>query len=77
MPRKRRSTPKPLPDSGLTRLLKALGNNAIPRFKHPHSGVLLSEQSSYDAVLHTLQDENHPDRYAIVTAALDALGDPA
>jgi hypothetical protein len=72
---KRRRTPKPLPKSGLTRLLNALNNNAIPRFKHPNSGVLLSEQSSYDAVYHVLQDDKHPDRYAIVSAALNALGD--
>lgn len=64
---------KPRPDSGMTRLLNALKDDTIPRFVHPRSRVLLTKHDSYQAVYHVLHDETHPDRTAIITAALDAI----
>ena len=72
MPRKR-TKPDNKPISGMTRLLKALKADKIPRFKHPHSKVLLSAEAARDAVHHVLHDEKHPDRYPIITAALAAM----
>jgi hypothetical protein len=70
---RKRSKPDTKPVSGMTRLLKALEVDNIPRFRHPHSKELLSEEASRDAVYHVLNDEKHPDRYPIIAAALAAI----
>lgn len=49
-----------------------LMSGRMPQFKHPVSGYLLSEQSSYDFVFYTMEDER-PGAARLLRKVLSAL----